>query len=103
MSTSTKTESAIQIIQKEVRNAESLSINYLFYLVTTRRSKYYAIEIVLNEEAAMQMLGTDEKRAHRLFEIMVNEYVTPCTLSDVLHDIGCEEDERLHLQNLCKM
>ena len=103
MPTSTKTDAAIRVIQKEVRNTETLSIDYLFYIVTTGASSYYAVEILLNGEAAMQMLGSDEMRAQRLFEMMVNECVTPCTLADILHDLGCEENGRLHLQNLCKM
>lgn len=103
MPTSNKPDAAIRVIQKEVRYTETLSINYLFYIVTTGASVYYAVEILLNGEAAMQMLGSDEMRAQRLFEIMVNECVTPCTLADILHDLGCEEDGRLHLQNLCKM
>ena len=103
MSTSDKYENAIHEIQREVRKAETLSICYILYRVDTEKATYYAIEIILDGEWNMQMLGVHEMRALRLFEILVNELVTPCTLSEVLHDLSCDEDERLHLQNLCKM
>ena len=103
MENSSQPEIIIHPIQKEVRKAESLSIDYHLYRVTTCRTSYYALEILLHDEQCMQVLGSDEKIALRLFEIMVNERVTPCTLTEILHDIKCEEEERLHLQNLCKM
>lgn len=103
MPNSVKTECSVRIIQKEVRHAESMSIDYILCLVTTQASRYYAVEIVLGEETDMQMLGGEDRHAHRLFEILVNEFVTPCTLADVLYDMRREENDRLHLQNLCKM
>lgn len=103
MPTSDKQTSALRELQRENRRAEALSIRYILYRADTAKAAYYAIEIILNDESCMQILDTNEMRAYRWFEILVNEQVTPCTLSDILYDLRREEDERLHLQNLCKM
>ena len=39
------------------------------------------------------VIGRDLEEAVRLFEILVRGNVSPCTLTDILEDLGCREVE----------
>ena len=90
----------IRLLQEENRQTDEFSIHYLLWHIQTPHSTYYAIEIHTGEESDMAIISTDPDRAQRLFEILFNESVTPCTLSDILHDIRIEEEQMIYAQNL---
>ena len=103
MQTTNPVDAEIRVLQKESRTAETLQITYTFYRITTPTSTYYAAEIAAGEECDMQVLGSDSRRAEKLFEILVNETVTPCTLREILYDIETEEEKNRYRENLCKI
>ena len=52
----------------------------------------YAIEIISllcgqSDYAVFSDITSEEKRAHEIFEIISSNFVTPCTLSEILEDI----------------
>ena len=102
MHTTNHTEIHIQILQQEYRAVEECRVQYTFYQIFGQHTHCYAVEISMLEENDMRILGTDTSRAQRLFEILVNETVTPCTLKDVLRDAEDEEEQSLYRQNLCQ-
>lgn len=102
MQASTEKDTKINLLQKEFREMEGLVISYALYQISAL-CDYFAVEISSGDEQDMRILGNDGKRAQRLFEIFVNETVTPCTLGDILHDITVEEEGKRHRQNLCKI
>lgn len=103
MQTSSKVTADVRMLQRETQKTEGISIHYALYYISTPNAGYYAVEIFSEGEPDMRMLGTDYNRAQRLFEVLVNETVTPCTLRDILHDAETEEDSRRYRQNLCKI
>ena len=50
----------------------------------------YAIEIKDFDECRMSFFGTDKKRAVRIFDSIVENTVTPCTLEDIAEDMAIE-------------
>ena len=48
----------------------------------------FFIELTLGEECASAPVGSRLSRAARLFDLLVDGTVTPCTLHDVLEDQG---------------
>lgn len=92
----------MRILQTESRTEAALQITYTFYQLLTPAATYYAAEIRAAAQHDMQILGSLPHRAEKLFEMLVNEAVTPCTLQDVLHDMCTEEEQARHLENLCK-
>ena len=103
MQASVQKETHIEVIQTECRETKEFSIRYVLYRITAQCSDYFAVEVSSGEETDMQMLGKSNERAQRVFEIFVNETVTPCTLSEIICDIIAEEEEKKHRQNLCKI
>lgn len=93
----------MRILQEEARQTEGISIRYILYEMRTVHDTYYAIEICTGDETALAILGKKYTRAQRLLEIMINETVTPCVLSEILRDVEACEEERRHCQNLCKI
>lgn len=103
MQLTTEKGSEIQAIQEELREMSGYVAEYVLYRISTGKHLYFALEIISGEEWDMHILGDEEVRAQRLYEIFVNEAVTPCTMRDILHDINIEEEERRYRQNLCKI
>ena len=103
MQASVQKEIKIEMIQTECRETKEFSICYTLYRIVSQCSDYFAREVSSGEESDMQMLGKSNERAQRIFEIFVNETVTPCTLSEIICDIIMEEEEKKHRQNLCKI
>lgn len=87
-------------IEKECRRADGVTVYYSLYRLSTPCQEYYAIEICAEEEAEMQIVGHHHDRAQRIFELMFNEHVTPCTLAEILHDLLTEEEILYYSQNL---
>ena len=100
METPTQTDMNIRLLQKEHRQIDALSLEYLLWQICTDCSSYYAIEILANDESDMESLGQNYNRAQRIYEMLFNETVTPCTLPNILHDIRASEEECHYLQNL---
>ena len=48
----------------------------------------YAIEIKDREECRLSSFGTDKKRAVSIFDTIVENTVTPCTLEDIAEDMA---------------
>lgn len=90
----------IRLLQEELRKAEVLSIHFMLWHIQTPHSSYYAVEISTETESDMAIVSRDYDRAQRIFEILFNESVTPCTLPDILHDIRIEEERMIYAQNL---
>lgn len=103
MHTRNSVDAEIRVIQQECRTAEALQITYTFYKIVTPSTTYYAVEIAAADERDMQVLGSHSLRAEKIFEVLVNETVTPCTLREILYDIETEEEKNRHRQNLCKI
>ena len=93
----------IRLLQEEARWAGDISIRYMLYQMITAHNSYYTVEICTGMESEMAVIGKNNARAQRVFEIMVNETVTPCVLSEILRDVEACEEERRHCQNLCKI
>lgn len=102
MLTPSETEMKIRVTQREQRNIKTTQITYALYRVVTNLATYYAVEVSAANEHDMRMLGENCERAEKLFEILVNETVTPCTLRDVLHDTEILEEEAKYRENLYK-
>ena len=92
--------SEIRVIEDERRCLNELSIDYTLYQIATRCTTYYAIEIRSETESEMQIISQKQSHAQRVFELLFNEAVTPCTLTEILHDILVLEEEAFHRQNL---
>ena len=90
----------IRTLEAEHRCLNDFYVDYTLYRVITPHTSYYAVEIHTAEECEMQIVGQDCSHAQRVFEMLYNETVTPCTLIEVLHDILMSEEERFHRQNL---
>ena len=90
----------IRLLQEEHRKAEEFSMHYALWYIQTSHSSYYAVEIFTDTESDMGILSTNYDRAQRIFEILFNENVTPCTLPDILHDVRIEEEQMHYAQNL---
>ena len=103
MPTQCSKDTTIFRIQQESRIADSLQITYFFYRITIDSAVYYAVEIIAADERDMQILDTHLPHAEKLFEILVNEIVTPCSLRDILRDIEAEEENGRYRENLFKM
>ena len=93
----------IRLLQEETQRAEGISIRYILYQMITSQNTYYAVEICTERESEMAVVGKNNARAQRLFEIMINETVTPCVLLEILRDVEVCEEERRYCQNLCKI
>lgn len=100
METTMTSLSEIQAIEKEQRYLNDFCVHYTLYRITTPHANHFAIEIRTEEETGMQIIGQNDLHAQRVFEMLFNETVTPCTLSEILHDILLSEENKFHCQNL---
>ncbi len=102
MQTLNATDNQLHLIQEESGQTEEIRIEYSLYEIGIAHGNYYAVHIRTSNESDMRILGSDFKRAQRLFEILVNETVTPCTLRYILYEAETMEEDRNHEQNLYK-
>ena len=92
MKTLTHNEVNVTTLEDDCKCEEGVEIFYALYQFQTPHRNYYAIEISTKNEAEMQILGCQSDRAHHIYELMIREMVTPCTLADIAHDI--REDKK---------
>ena len=90
----------VQPFEDECRHIEDITIHYTLCRFSTPHQACFAVEICTEEECAMQIIAKDRDRAQRIYEMLINEYVTPCTLTSILHDLIEEEELQHYCQNL---
>lgn len=61
-------------------------VTYSFYSIETRRERYYAVEVCGKDQDDMMMVGKEYDKASSLYERLVEGYVTPETLFDIVTD-----------------
>lgn len=77
----------IKMIERRKLQKEDLEIEYTFYGISSEsKRKYFALEIVLNDEASLVALGEDMDEAYSFYLKSINGEVTPCGLTEILAD-----------------
>ena len=77
----------IKAIERRKVQNEDFEAEYTFYQISSDSGKkYFAIEIVLSNEASLIALGSDEKEAQSFYLELVKGEVTPCELTEILAD-----------------
>jgi hypothetical protein len=66
---------------------EGMSVEYTLLSLGCGFRPVYAIEIKDRNESRISFFGIDKKRAVSIFELVVNNAVTPCTLEDIAEDM----------------
>ena len=75
-------------ISNLILNTEEGRLKVEYELVElSRREKFYFILINAEGDCELAPLGSDKARAFEVFEILRNNSVTPCTLSECLNEI----------------
>ena len=79
-----KTE--MKTIERRRIHEENLEIEYILYQISSESRKYFAIEIVLEEDATLAVLGEDIDEARSFYEESIKGTVTPSGLTQILAD-----------------
>ena len=90
----------LETLEEECREVENMKIHYTLYKITISLRDYYAIEIRTENEAELRFVGRQHSRSQRIFEMLFNEQVTPCTFSEILRDLTAEDELLHYCQNL---
>lgn len=78
----------IRKIKKECTEVEGLMLEYTLISIGGYLRPVYAIEIKDYNERRISFFGFNKKRAASIFEIIVLNAVTPCTLEDIAQDMA---------------
>ena len=77
----------INVIKNASAEIEGMNIKYSLLSLGRGFRPVYGIEINDREECRLSFFGTDKKRAVSIFDSVVENTVTPCTLEDIAEDM----------------
>ena len=80
-------------LTEEAVTRHGLQMTYRLDLIDPRQAKILRISVSCDTEHCAVEVGRDPRRAVALYETVLRGFVTPCTLSDVICDLCCEELE----------
>ena len=78
----------ISAIKKTLAEIEGMDVEYTLLSLGSGLRPVYAIEIKNRDECRLSFFGTDKKRAVSIFDSVVENTVTPCTLEDIAEDMS---------------
>lgn len=78
----------ISVLKKAYAEIEGMDVEYSLLSLGSGFRPVYAIEIKDREECRLSFFGTDKKRAVSIFNSVVENTVTPCTLEDIAEDMA---------------
>lgn len=78
----------ISEIMSACTEIEGMRMEYTLLSLGLGFRPVYAIEIKDRNESRISFFGIDKKRAVSIFELIVNNAVTPCTLEDIAEDMS---------------
>ena len=78
----------INVIKKASAEIEGMDVEYSLLSLGNGFHPVYAIEIKDRDECRLSFFGTDKKRAVSIFDTIVENTVTPCTLEDIAEDMA---------------
>ena len=77
----------LRVLREEARTVRARTCLYQFAVSGEGYSQYY-IRITYGEECVTACMGGEREHAAVLFTAFVQGLVTPCTVRDILHDLG---------------
>ena len=77
----------LRVLREEARTVRERTCLYQFAASREGYSQHY-IRITYGEECVTACVGGERKHAAALFTALVQGLVTPCTVGDILHDLG---------------
>ena len=78
----------ISVIKNASAEIDGMDVKYTLLSLGSRFRPVYAIKIQNREESRVSFFGTDKKRAVSIFDSVVENTVTPCTLEDIAEDMS---------------
>ncbi len=78
-----------EMLKLEERRADFLGISVIYYffeLLSPSGQRYYAVEVVSDDDTSLAVVGKESALAYEFYERIVNSGVTPCSLQDVVSD-----------------
>ncbi|MBQ3228641.1 MAG: hypothetical protein IJB43_08670 [Clostridia bacterium] len=78
----------ISVIKNASAEIDGMDVEYTLLSLGSGFRPVYAIKIQNREESRVSFFGTDKKRAASIFDSVVENTVTPCTLEDIAEDMA---------------
>lgn len=78
----------ISVIKNASAEIDGMDVEYTLLSLGSGFRPVYAIKIQNREENRVSFFGTDKKRAASIFDSVVENTVTPCTLEDIAEDMS---------------
>lgn len=78
----------ISVIKNASAEIDGMDVKYTLLSLGSGFRPVYAIKIQNREESRLSFFGTDKKRAASIFDSVVENTVTPCTLEDIAEDMS---------------
>ena len=78
----------VAAIKRASANIEGMNFEYTLLSLGCGFRPVYAIEVKNTDESRLSFFGTDKKRATGIFNSVVENMVTPCTLEDIAEDMA---------------
>ncbi len=77
-------------LKKDVINIFGDEIYYRLFLIRGSGIRYYTINVTRGKESCSCRFGNDKNRAYDIYNKIVKNTVTPCTLCDIAEDLAKE-------------
>lgn len=78
----------IRVIKNASAEIEGMDVEYTLLSLGIGFRPVYAIKVQNRDESRVSFFGTDKKRAVSIFDSVVENTVTPCTLEDIAEDMA---------------
>ena len=76
--------------REDIINILGDEICYRLYPVRRSGIRLYAINITSGKDSVSRTFGRDKRRANEMYEKIVRNTVTPCSLADIADDFASE-------------
>ena len=83
-----KDKKGIRVIKNASAEIEGMDVEYTLLSLGSGFRPVYAIKIQNRDESRVSFFGTDKKRAASIFDSVVENTVTPCTLEGIAEDMS---------------
>ena len=77
-------------LRGDIINIIGDEIYYRLYLIRRAGIRFYAINITSAKESVSRTFGRDKRKAYEIYEKIVRNTVTPCSLADIAEDFAAE-------------
>lgn len=77
-------------LEKDIINISGDEIYYRLFWVRSSGARYYAINVTRGKESSSCRFGNDKSSAYAIYNKIVKNTVTPCTLCDIAEDFAKE-------------